>query len=96
MDENLQEQEATWGVILKFWWAWTWRSFVLAMLLSLVLGFVMGLFAKMIGIDMRSSILFVNLSSIVVSLPVTFYMLKKVFAKDFGSFRIAIIKKNTI
>ncbi len=87
----MKEQEATWGVVLRFWWAWTWRSILVTAVFGGILGTILGTVGTSFGVSALGKALIVDGTIYLVSIPVSIYIFKKVFAKDFGSFRIAII-----
>ncbi len=87
----MEEQEATWGVALKFWWAWIWRSTLVTAVIGGILGTILEKIGTSFGVSSLGGALIIDETMYLVSIPVSIYIFKKVFTKDFGSFRIAII-----
>ena len=45
----MQEVEVTFFRAARVWWAWLWRSMLLALLLSFTTGFIIGLISRIAG-----------------------------------------------
>ena len=56
MEPNSVEQSTgtsipvTWGIALKVWWAWFWKSMLISIGLGFVVGFVFGFLGAMAGL----------------------------------------------
>jgi hypothetical protein len=77
---------------LIFWWACTWRTVVIVLPISLVLGFFVGVAAALLGGDV--SHLETPLAAIgyLLGLGVYIYILNKMLGHNFGDFRVALIR----
>jgi formate/nitrite transporter FocA (FNT family) len=51
----MQELAITWQRVARVWWLITWRSFVGAMVLAMIFGFVVGVVRYVAQVDIPSS-----------------------------------------
>ncbi len=73
--------DVTWGIALKFWWAYTWRALLLCVLGGAVLGFIIGFVAAVAKLDQNAAKTYAALSGVLISIPVSVWMMKIVLGK---------------
>lgn len=84
------EIEVTWSYVFRIYWAWMWRSFLLFLVFGTLFGFGVGFIASMLNlIDIQPLFAAYGL---IVSLIVSFLVLKTILKKRFRTFRIALIR----
>lgn len=91
-DEALAEGEVevTWSRVALIYWAWMWRSLLLVIAFGTLFGFGIGFIASLINlIDIQP--LFAAFG-LIISLIISFIVLKKVLCLRFRNFRIALIR----
>ncbi|UCF81808.1 MAG: hypothetical protein JSV08_01320 [Acidobacteriota bacterium] len=81
------ELEVTWGRTVRVWWAYLWRS----MLITFIIGFVMGLLQAQGAFN---SDLPIQLVGIIISLAFSLVVMKMILGKDFREFRLVLIRKD--
>ena len=88
----MQEVEVTFGRAAQIWWAWLWRSMLFTILFSFLSGFVIGMLGHLIGLDPKQMIPVNMLLGAVIGVIVSIWIMTKILKKNFGSFRIALVK----
>jgi hypothetical protein len=90
------ELEVTWGRTIKVWWAYFWRSLVagfFALLFSGLLGFVLGIVLYGAGIPAEDGRIYGGILGGVVGVLFSIIPMKYILGKDFGDFRLVLLKK---
>ncbi len=84
------EIEVTWSYVLRIYWAWMWRCFLLFLVFGTLFGFGVGFIASMLNL-INIQPLFAAYG-LVVSLIISFVVLRTILKKRFRTFRIALIR----
>lgn len=87
------DQEFSWKGALIVFWAITWRCCVVLIPLIIIFSIIFAIVGGIMGMDQGY---ITNLVSIIVQLiciPVYISVLKRLFTKGFGKFRLAIVEK---
>lgn len=82
------ELEVTWGRTVRVWWAYVWRL----MLITSIIGFGLGLFMGVLGSPPQLANIILNLTGI-ISIAISFAVMQRILGKDFGEFRLVLIRK---
>lgn len=88
----MREVEVTFGRLLSIWWAWTWRSVLVAMLLGGAIGFIAGLILALLGQPPQTGPIMAF--NFLIGLLVGIWMLARVLKMSFPDFRIALIQEH--
>ncbi len=89
------EVEITWKRTMKVWWAYLWRNILAAlcaMLIGGIVGAIIGFIMGMLGASKESIQLIATSIGIVIGIGVSIIPIKLILGKDFGDFRLALIK----
>jgi hypothetical protein len=79
----------TFGIMLRIWWAYTWRLMLGVWATSFLLGFSAALLTKR-GLEESTAENSLVVLSLLVSLFWSIYCFKFILAKDFGDFKILL------
>lgn len=88
----MREIEASWGITIKIWWAWTWRSLIVGTTFSILFGICFVLILRPLGVVQQNISALTTIMGFVLGLLFGLYYLKKILGKQFKNFRIAIIR----
>lgn len=88
----MQEVEVTFFRAAQVWWAWLWRSMLLALLLGFITGVMIGLVASIAGFTQQEIMPLSSILGAIIGLLVSIWIMSKMLKKNFGSFRIALLK----
>jgi hypothetical protein len=90
----MQELAITWQRVARVWWLITWRSFVGAMVLAMIFGFVVGVVRYVAQVDIPSSYIL----SVVVGWFVGFgwlmVVVRMALTKNYIDFRLTLVPVN--
>jgi hypothetical protein len=89
-DISETELPLNWKIALRVWWAIAWRAMILAM----VAGGLMTLAMNIVGRDDETISLIFYIIGIFVSVVLEVWLIHHALSQNYGSFRIAIIKKS--
>jgi hypothetical protein len=92
------ELEITWRRALRIWWSYLWRNLIaiiVAMLLGGIVGFVIGFILGSLGISVETIQLITAPIGAVIGLVISVFPLKMILGKDFGEFRLVLVKNET-
>jgi hypothetical protein len=83
------EVKPNWWIALRVWWAYTWRL----LLFTFVAGLPFTLLVKQFGgrSELVDNLIFLTSSLVFILVEVA--VMGRLLRRDFGSFRIAIVKK---
>jgi membrane glycosyltransferase len=87
----MEELEVTWEKALTVWWSVAWRTVLFGFLAGLALGFVTGLFGKILHLDPRFLSRLSILASILASVVIGIWVVKHILARRFKDFRIVLL-----
>lgn len=87
----MQEIEADWGHALRIWWSLVWRVLVFGGLAGLLLGLLAGIAGAVTGIEEGVIAGYVEIGSMLVSIPVGIWAVKVILGKEFGKFRVLLV-----
>lgn len=93
------ELEVTWGRTIKVWWAYFWRSLIaafFALLFSGLLGFVLGIVLYAAGVSPENGRIYGGILGGVVGLLFSIIPMKYILGKDFGEFKLVLLKKEEL
>lgn len=89
------ELEITWPRIFKVWWAYLWRS-VLAILAAMVSGAVLGFIVTIgwaaMGFEMEAIKPMTTAIGVAVGLGFSLLPIKMILGKQFGDFKLALVR----
>lgn len=90
-NSSISEKELPldWKIALRVWWAIAWR----AMILATVAGGLMTLAMNVVGRDDETISLIFYVIGIFVSVILEVWLIHHALSQNYGSFRIAIVKK---
>ena len=83
------ELPLNWKIAMRVWWAIAWR----AMILATVAGGLMTLLMNVVGRDNEAISLIFYVIGIFVSVALEVWLIHHALGQRYGSFRIAIMKK---
>lgn len=90
------ELEVTWGRSTRVWWALFWRCLVatiIVLIIASVFGFIVGFIISATGGTITSTINIILMSiGGIMGLVASFVPVKMILGKDFGEFRLALVK----
>ena len=95
----MEEVPITWQRVLSIFWLYTWRSFLGALLIGGILGFVLGFFGALLRFESATVRSTISIIVVPVVIVWTFYVMRMALHKKFRDFRIALIalpKKGSI
>ncbi len=81
---------------LKFWWAWFWRNYLIAFGLTLVVVFPLAIVVGVLGLPLSVAETLGRIVGFGASFIASVWVLKWVFRKDFKTFRVRLLKVETL
>lgn len=91
-----QEIKATWGQVVRVWWALLWRNIIaslIAMIIGIVIGALIGFVLGFFGVPQNIIGIIGGIVGGIIGLAVSLIPVKLVLGKDFGEFRLVIVPK---
>ncbi|MEZ0232084.1 MAG: hypothetical protein ACAH12_04540 [Methylophilaceae bacterium] len=90
------ELEVTWGRAIRVWWAYVWRNIIaiiVAMLIGAVLGAILGAIMGALHVPLETIKIIVTPIGVILGFAISIVPIKLILGKDFGEFRLVLIKK---
>ena len=90
------ELEISWKRTIKIWWAYVWRNLiaiVISFFLGWILGFILGSILGFLGVPIRTIQLIISPIGGILGLLISIIPMKMILGKDFGEFRLVLLKK---
>ena len=88
----MEEVEVKWIHAIQVWWSWLWRTMVLVLPISFLIGIVAGIIMVALDIDIQANTMFLQLVGGCVGIYFSIRVMKKILSKPFNGYRIALIK----
>lgn len=92
MEREIKEVEVSWKKAAIVWWAYIWRSIVIIFPVAFLIGAILGVIMIIIDIPIEQNRIYLNILGGIIWIAVSFLILKNLFSKDLGGFRLALIK----
>ncbi|MBI5521817.1 MAG: hypothetical protein HY910_04240 [Desulfarculus sp.] len=90
------EAEKSWGNVVRVWWAYAWRSFlmmIVAFIIHLVLNLIIVIVGNSFELPPRLVTGFDFLVKCAVFLSLSIVPMRLIMGKDFGHFRLVMLTK---
>jgi uncharacterized membrane protein YeaQ/YmgE (transglycosylase-associated protein family) len=84
----------TWLRTIKIWWYWAWRSLLMALVVAVIFGFLLGLFASPFISSPESMAAFSNVAGAIIGIFFAIYVLKSLPEKRFSDFRVVLVPRD--
>ena len=94
--ESYEEITPEFSQLLRIWWAFVWRNIlvsIVAMLGGFCVGFVLGFIMGAVGVPLIIIKIVCGSMGFVLGVAFSFFPVKMVVGKDFGDFRLVVVKK---
>jgi ABC-type multidrug transport system permease subunit len=88
----MEEVEVKWIHAIQVWWSWLWRTMVLVLPISFLVGIVAGFIMVALDIDIQANTIFLQLVGGGVGIYFSIRVMKKILSKSFNGYRIALVK----
>jgi len=92
------ELEITWNRAVRVWWSYLWRNLiaiVVAMLVGGLVGFIGGLVMGALGASIETVQFVTAPMGAIIGLLISIVPMKMILGKDFGEFRLVLLKKDS-
>ena len=89
------ELEITWKRAAKVWWSYLWRNLIAivgAVIIGAIVGGIFGFILGMFGASKETIQVVVAPIGFIIGLGISIVPLKLILGKDFGEFRLVLIK----
>lgn len=87
------EIEPTWGIALRLWWAWLWRTVALAFIIGLAVGIPIGIVGSVLSLPIGLVEAAGKLAGLPAGLVAGIWMFKKhVLGYRGRRFRVAVLE----
>ena len=87
----MEEIKAGWGHALRIWWALVWRVLVFGGIAGFLIGLLAGIVGAVTGIEDDAITGYIEISSMLVSIPVGIWAVKVILGKEFSKFRVVLV-----
>lgn len=91
-----RELPVTWGRVIRVWWAYLWRSILVAIgatVIGMVVGGVIGMGLGIVGISPEMIAMITTPIGLIIGIIVSIFPIKMILNKDFGDFRLALMER---
>jgi ABC-type multidrug transport system permease subunit len=89
----MNEIDPTYLIAVRVWWAWCWRAVLLGFGMALLFGIAIGFAGAIIGLDKNVVTSVGGIAGFFIGLFFSIHVMKGMLSKNFGSFRVAVIKQ---
>ena len=87
----MREEIPTWTLAAKVYWAFMWRSLLLAMVGGFILGMVAGALAAIIGVAEQAETIIV-IGGMLIGIAAGIFIMHRLMTKGMKGYRLAAIK----
>ena len=90
--------EVTWGRAARVWWSYLWRNLfaiVAAMVIGGLIGAVLGFILGIAGVAQNKIVMLTLPIGMIVGLGISIVPIKMILGKNFGEFRLVLVKNQT-
>ncbi|MDO8328853.1 MAG: hypothetical protein Q7T36_00075 [Fluviicoccus sp.] len=90
------EVEITWGRVFRIWWAYLWRNLIAiiaAMIIGGIIGGILGAILGAMGVSLSTIQMIAGPIGLICGLMISVFPIKMILGKDFGDFRLVLIRK---
>ncbi len=91
----MEEVEVKWIHAIQVWWSWLWRTMVIVLPLSLLVGGVAGFIMGVLSINVQENAFFLQIVGGCIGIYFSVSVMKKILSKSFNGYRIALVKIDT-
>jgi ABC-type multidrug transport system permease subunit len=95
MELKMEEVEVKWIHAIQVWWSWLWRTMVIVLPLSLLVGIIAGFIMSALSIDIQENTFFIQIVGGSIGIYFSVSVMKKILNKSFNGYRIALVKVET-
>ena len=88
----MEEVEVKWIHAVQVWWSWLWRTMIIVLPVSFLVGMVAGLIMSALSIDIQENAFFLQIIGGSIGIYFSVSVLKKILNKSFNGYRIALVK----
>ena len=95
---NSSELEVTWKRVSRVWLSYLWRNIiaiVFTIIICLIVGAIVGFIMAHLGIKKSTAEWVAGIIGFIIGLIISIIPLKMIIGKDFGSFRLVLVSKNS-
>lgn len=89
----MNNDDFTWLGALSVFWALTWRTIIIALPLAVAAGAALGVYGHMQGWSPDKVATYGGIVGQIVVIPVYVYVIKRLFNKGFGKYRLQVVDK---
>jgi hypothetical protein len=89
----MKNDEFTWLGAIRVFWALTWRTLLIGVPLAVFIGVIFGFVSAFIGIPQDKVGLYGGVIGQIIILPVYIFVIKRLFNKGFGKYRLQVVEK---
>ncbi len=89
------ELEITWKRATHVWWSYLWRNLIAIVVSAItggIIGLIIGLFLGWFGVSSETVNLIVLPITLIMGLLISIIPMKMILGKDFGEFRLVLLK----
>jgi type III secretory pathway component EscS len=95
-EKIMEELTVTWTKAIRIWWSWFWRSMAYTLPVAFLFGFIVGISGQATNIDATTMAFITQLSGGLIGVFFAIFALKRVLAKSFNGYRIALVKTTDV
>jgi ABC-type multidrug transport system permease subunit len=95
MELKMEEVEVKWIHAIQVWWSWLWRTMVIVLPSSLLVGIITGFIMSALSIDIQENTFFIQIVGGSIGIYSSVSVMKKILNKSFNGYRIALVKVET-
>ncbi len=88
----MEEVEVKWIHATQVWWSWFWRTMIIVLPVSFLVGVITGLIMSSLSIDIQENIFLLQIVGGSIGIYFSVSMMKKILNKSFNGYRIALVK----
>lgn len=91
MKNEIKELRVTWGIAIRVWWSFFWRTTLFGLLPVFIIGILIGIYSYRTNAPDDLYLIHSQVLGLVIGIFVTIWVLKGILSKSYKGFRVVVI-----
>jgi ABC-type multidrug transport system permease subunit len=89
---KMEEIEVKWIHAVQVWWSWLWRTMIIVLPVSFLVGMLAGVMMAALNLDVQKNAFLIQIVGAFIGIYFSISVMRKILNKSFNGYRIALIK----